>query len=501
MKLKQLMWAMLPVAAALALSACSSSDEASETPTAPKSGVKQIPYTVTVGSNSTRATVDDNLSDLYFAAGDQLVITGENISGTLSLISGIGDANATFEGFLNYKGQGDPAANLKLTATLKGSNQTLTADGGIDYGTALVDLSTTTLQDAIKQLVPQYSLLKGVSTFGSKDFYLTQQTAFLYFNITLDEGTYPDAKLLMKVSGVGGQERSANVVAKEVNVETGGKAIVAKFVVPVSANQTLTTAAKVTAGANDPISFVTKDNNLNGDGKVWNVPAITLQEDGVQLWANGPKWAKHNLGAANSKDTDWGNLYMWGYGVTGWPITNTSKNFSWAGYPWYVDGTGTSDLVKLTKYNDSSNCPSGSTPDNKKILDDEDDAAIQATNGKWQMPLRADVRNLVSNTNSEWKENFKGSGAHGRTFTGKGIYSHRRIFLPASGWHSGTEHHDKNVLGYYWSKELDTVHPTYAAGICFSKTMKGDDDSNPESINSWKNRFDGFCIRPVLKNN
>lgn len=498
MKLKQLMWAMLPVAAVLALSACSSSDEASETPIAPKSGVKQIPYTVTVGSNSTRATVDDNLSDLYFAAGDQLVITGENISGTLSLTSGIGDANATFEGFLNYTGQGDPAANLKLTATLKGSNQTFTADGGIDYGTALVDLSTTTLQDAIKQLVPQYSLLKGVSTFGSKDFYLTQQTAFLYFNITLDEGTYPDAELLMKVSGVGGQDRSANVVAKEVNVETGGKAIVAKFVVPVSANQTLTTAAKVTAGANDPISFVTKDNNLNGDGKVWNVPAITLQDDGVQLWANGPKWAKHNLGAANSKDTDWGNLYMWGYGVTGWPITNTSKNFIWAGYPYYHSGEDPN--VKLKKYNTSSNCPSGSTPDNKTILDDEDDAAIQATDGKWQMPLREDVRNLVKNTTSEWKENFKASGANGRTYTGKGIYSHRRIFLPASGWHSEQLHHDKNVLGYYWSKELDTEHPKYAAGLRFSATDAGYDGENPaEQTNSWEHRYDGFCIRPVMK--
>lgn len=496
MKLKQLMWAMLPVAAVLALSACSSSDEASETTTAPKSGVKQIPYTVTVGSNSTRATVDDNLSDLYFAAGDQLVITGENISGTLSLKSGIGDASATFEGFLNYTGQGDPAANLKLTATLKGSNQTLTADGGIDYGTALVDLSTTTLQDAIKQLVPQYSLLKGVSTFGNKDFYLSQQTAFLYFNITLDEGTYPDAELLMKVSGVGGQERSANVVAKEVNVETGGKAIVAKFVVPVSANQTLTTAAKVTAGANDPISFVTKDNNLDGNGKVWNVPAITLQDDGVQLWANGPKWAKHNLGAANNKDTDWGKLYMWG-ATTGYPI-NTNRSFIWANYLHYHSGSLPN--IKFKKYNTSSNCPSGSTPDNKTILDDEDDAAIQATDGKWRMPMLAELRNLVKNTTSEWKKNFKASGANGRTYTGKGIYSHRAIFLPATGWRYETTHYDKNVRGYYWSKELETNPKDYAGGLTFNETHAGYDGlDNPQSEHGWEHRDDGFCIRPVMK--
>lgn len=498
MKVKQLMWAMLPVAAVLALSACSSSDDASETTIAPKSGVKQIPYTVTVGSNITRAAVDDNLSDLYFASGDQLIITGENISGTLNLASGLGEATGTFEGILDYTGEGStPASNLKLTATLKGSNQTLTADGGIDYGTTLVDLSTKSLKEAVKQLVPQYSLLKGESTFGSKDFYLYQHTAFLYFNITLDEGTYPDAELLMKVSGVGGQERSATVVAKEIDVETGGKAIVTKFLVPVSADQTLTTAAKVTAGANAPISFVTKDNALNGAGKVYNVPAITLQDDGVQLWAGGPKWAKHNLGAANNKDTDWGNFYMWG-DASGWPITNTTKNFIWAGYKWYSSGEDPN--VKLKKYNTSSNCPSNTTPDNKRVLDDEDDAALQATQSKWRMPMLAELRNLVKNTTSEWKTNFKDSGVKGRTYIGKDIYSHRAIFLPATGWRSEKTNHDKNVLGYYWSKELDNHVMVHAGGLRFSATDAGYDGEHPaEETNSWEHRYDGFCIRPVMK--
>ena len=102
MKAKSILWVMLPVVAALMLTACSSSDDTvTNLPVQPQSGVKKIPYTITVGSinPTTRATVVDDptdaqnyLSTLKFAAGDRLYVYGK-------------DNNGTLEGYLDMDGQ------------------------------------------------------------------------------------------------------------------------------------------------------------------------------------------------------------------------------------------------------------------------------------------------------------------------------------------------------------------------------------------------------------
>ena len=100
-------WAALSMTAALVMTACSSDNDVTETPQAPSTS-KTIPYTVTVGGDeaTTRATVDGNNKTLYFAEGDKLYITGENIKGVLDLQDGgAGEtSNVTFSGDLEYTG-------------------------------------------------------------------------------------------------------------------------------------------------------------------------------------------------------------------------------------------------------------------------------------------------------------------------------------------------------------------------------------------------------------
>lgn len=232
----------------LVMTACSSDDSNIEKAKSDQS-VKIIPYMVTVnGESSTRATVDGDLKKLYFAAGDKLYISGTNISGVMDIQTGAGTASATFSGSLTYTGGGTPASDFTLNATLVSAQQsdgvevTIAANKTVtvNYGTALCA--------DVNEAVQKYSLLTGTSTYGSKSFSLTQQTAFLNFAITLNDGTSSGDNVTVTVANVGGSDRTGSIAA----ITEEGKVKV-KFVAPV-ATQTLTNA-KVTVGTYPTIYF------------------------------------------------------------------------------------------------------------------------------------------------------------------------------------------------------------------------------------------------------
>ena len=265
MKMKNMLWAALSMTAALVMTACSSNDDnMTETPVAPSTS-KTIPYTVTVGGDvaSTRATVADDNKTLKFASGDQLYITGTNIKGVLEIQDGIGSAsNATFSGTLTYSGSGSPADNLALTATLVSVQQTVGTQVSVDgAGAVTVNYPTTAYCSSINDAVQKYSNLTGTSTYGAKAFTLTQQTAFLNFVITFDDGTATNTTLSAVVSNGGAAICTANVTT----VTDDG--IKAKFVLPVAAGTTLSSAT-VTMGSKTAISFGASQTLT---GKVYNV--------------------------------------------------------------------------------------------------------------------------------------------------------------------------------------------------------------------------------------
>ena len=283
MKTRKLLWAALSMTAALMMTACSSSDDndTTEAPVAPSTATatKTIPYTVTVGGDeaTTRATVDGNNKTLYFAEGDKLYITGTGIKGVLDLQAGDeGKATgATFSGELTYSGSGSPADDLSLTATLVSAQQTVGTQVSVDdAGAVTVHYPTAAYCATISDAVQQYSRLTATSTYGAHAFTLAQQTAFLNFVITFEDGTATGETLSAVVSNGGSAVCTANVTTA-----TESEKVVAKFVLPVAAGTTLSSAT-VTMGDKEAISFGASQTLA---GKVYNVrktqaaaaPAVT----------------------------------------------------------------------------------------------------------------------------------------------------------------------------------------------------------------------------------
>ena len=269
-------WAALSMTAALVMTACSSDNDLTETPAAPQAK-KTIPYTVTVSdaAATTRATVSDDPTNrqLYFATGDRLYITGTGIQGVLDLQAGDeGKATgATFSGELTYSGSGSPASDLSLTATLVSAQQTVGTQVSVDdAGAVTVNYPTTAYCSTIGDAVQQYSRLTGTSTYGDKTFTLAQQTAFLNFEITFDDGTAAGETLSAAVSNGGSAVCTANITTA-----TESEKVVAKFVLPVASGTTLSSAT-VTMGGKAAIAFGASQTLA---GKVYNVKKTQAPTD------------------------------------------------------------------------------------------------------------------------------------------------------------------------------------------------------------------------------
>lgn len=280
MKTIQKIWGLLPMTvAALLLTACSSDDQTATTPQTPTNTSVQaqmIHYTVSVdqGEALTRATVDEDMKTLKFAAGDKLYVTGTNIQGVLDIddgdgtTTGPGTASATFTGDLTYTGESTPANDLALTATLVSAQQSasLTTDNklvAVDAnGAVTVNYPTTAFCDDVATAVQKYSNLTGTSTYSKRSFALQQQTAFLNFEITFADGTATDTELSAVVNN-----NSSNICTANVITTTESEKVVAKFVLPV-AKGTVLSSAKVTMGSKYAIGFGASQTL---EGKVYNV--------------------------------------------------------------------------------------------------------------------------------------------------------------------------------------------------------------------------------------
>ena len=267
MKKNSILWAALSMTAALVMTACSSDDNnMTEAPVAPSTS-KTIPYTVTVGGDeaTTRANiVEPDHRTLYFAEGDKLYITGTDIQGVLDLQDGDeGKASgATFSGTLEYSGEGSPAADLELTATLVSTQQTVDNQVSVDgNGAVTVNYPTSAYCTSINDAVQQYSKLHGNSTYSAKAFSLNQLTAFLNFVITFEDGTTTGTVLSAVV-----KNGETTLCTANVTTMTEDEKVVAKFVLPVDAGTTLS-GATVKMGDKEALAI----NNATLTGKVYNV--------------------------------------------------------------------------------------------------------------------------------------------------------------------------------------------------------------------------------------
>ena len=121
------------------------------------------------------------------------------------------------------------------------------------------------------------------------------------------------------------------------------------------------------------------------------------------------KWHAVNLGA--HAITDYGDFYAWGE-------TETKDNYSWDNYE-HANGA----YNKLIKY-----CPTDKTdywngegdPDNKLLLDLEDDVVNVELGGNYRMPTKAECEELIALPNKWISLNDEnGNPVNGRVFCGK----------------------------------------------------------------------------------
>ena len=187
---------------------------------------------------------------------------------------------------------------------------------------------------------------------------------------------------------------------------------------------------------------------------------------------SGTKWATCNVGA--DKETDYGFYFAFGE-KKGYSCFTDAKAFNWGDYKFSVNGSN----AKFSKYNNT---------DGKKVLDLCDDAAHIHMGGKWHMPTDEQIRELKSNTISDWVTNYNGSGVNGILFISKSD-TRKKLFLPASGCLSNFFSESAGKVCYYWSSSIYNNNDCY--GFIFNIR------SSLISV-ALSNRNDGNTVRGVF---
>ena len=202
---------------------------------------------------------------------------------------------------------------------------------------------------------------------------------------------------------------------------------------------------------------------------------LTINTEYVDLGLS-VKWATMNIGA--EKESDYGIMFAWGQtdnAVATNFVDSENYPYSWATYKYYNGPSNT-----LTKYNTSTSY--GENPDNKTVLDPEDDAATQIMGSDWRMPTQTEWQELLNNTTNEWTQV---NGVNGYKFTGSNSNS---IFIPAAGYCYDGSAYNVGYGGYVWSSSLRTSNPYDAWYLYFYS-------SNCSMSNS--NRCNGRSVRGV----
>ncbi|MCQ2154086.1 MAG: DUF1566 domain-containing protein [Bacteroidales bacterium] len=191
-------------------------------------------------------------------------------------------------------------------------------------------------------------------------------------------------------------------------------------------------------------------------------------------------WATCNLDA--SKPEEYGGCYQWA-GTE--DVTSTSIYLDWNNCP-YHSGLEKEGWTKYIPSDKAGYWSGGGSPDNKTILDLEDDIARVKLGGKWRMPTDAEWEELADSCDWVWMEQ---NGVNGYKITGKKPgYADKFIFLPAAGYRYFENLLNVGSICRYWSSSLSVDFPSKAYNVYFtSKNL----------FSYYSERYIGTPIRPV----
>ena len=179
---------------------------------------------------------------------------------------------------------------------------------------------------------------------------------------------------------------------------------------------------------------------------------------------SGTMWATCNVGA--DKPEDEGLLFQFGR----------------------VDGYKYGDSNKFINKNNNPTTTSGKTYKRNDILELDDDAAYVNMGGKWRMPTKCQLKELLDNTAYDVEII---NGVKGVLFISN-INGHH-LFIPFAGyWHYG-KYYSNRSYGLVWSSQVDVAYEDSAYCLNCNKYPIGG------SCIYFKDHFYAFSVRGVFK--
>ena len=211
---------------------------------------------------------------------------------------------------------------------------------------------------------------------------------------------------------------------------------------------------------------------------------VKKEEDFVNLGLPSKTlWCKYNVGATcGSTAKSWyGDYFMWGDTE---PATN--RECSWHNYK-YCDNDG-EFLTKYCHKNKINQWNGIGNPDNKLVLDIEDDMANANMGGDWKMPTKEQFKELLDNTTNEWIIDYNEiSGLNGRLFRSK--TNDNTLFIPGTGYRHGNSVNYEGSFISIWSSTLAIYDPKHAYYFYSLDDFMSNDDNY---------RYQGFSVRGVM---
>ena len=213
-----------------------------------------------------------------------------------------------------------------------------------------------------------------------------------------------------------------------------------------------------------------------GDGGLLSGGAVLPTING-HAWVDlglpsGLKWATCNVGATKPEEP--GDHFAWGETV------EKTEDYTWSTLQYCTDDKGN----KFSKYvpsNQASYWGGAGSPDNKTVLDAEDDAATANWGAPWRTPTDAEWTELRTKCTWTWTTQ---NDVKGYLVSNNG----NSLFLPAAGHRNGTSLYGAGSDGYFWSSSLNTGGPDDAWDVHFTSGVV---------YRNSRSRYYGFSVRPV----
>lgn len=203
------------------------------------------------------------------------------------------------------------------------------------------------------------------------------------------------------------------------------------------------------AGANfykPAVSLIEGDMSLRYD------PLSIIPEGFVDFsLPSGTLWSTKNIGATNGNTAEswYGGYYAWGE-------LQTKEIYNWSTYKY---ANGNERLIKYCPINETNFWGGEGLPDNKIVLDVEDDIATHI-NSSWKMPTKEDFEELITYTSKSFETNYNGIvGLNGILFVKINVIknAYKNISLYSEMFEGELTNEIWNIISKYSLEEINEL--------------------------------------------